>query len=105
MSRVAGVVGIGDAPIVGRVAAAATTLDGLLDRYGPPDFAKVDIEGAELVALECAPRFLESGPSILCDLHGTESVERVPALLRRARYDVEFVQPSCVLARPEAGSR
>jgi FkbM family methyltransferase len=102
MSRIAGSGGITDAPIVDTVRVEATTLDRLLDEHGRPDFAKLDIEGAELAALEAAPRFLSARPSLLCDLHGADAHSRVPELLRCARYDVAYVQPSCILARPLA---
>ncbi len=105
MSRVAGLGGVAEAPIVGNVQVDATTLDGLLEAYGRPDFVKIDIEGAELAALESATRFLEARPTILCDLHGAEVGARVPELLRGARYDVDFVQPSCVLAHPGEETR
>ena len=42
---------------------------------------------------------------IVFDKRATASYPATLARLRRARYDVVFVQPSCVLARPEAGSR
>ena len=105
MSRVAELGGVASAPIVDRVRVETTTLDRLLEIHERPSFAKLDIEGAELAALENAPRFLAARPVIVCDLHGDAAHREVPKLLRAAEYDVEFFQPSCVLARPVEARR
>jgi FkbM family methyltransferase len=105
MSRVAGVEGVAGAPIVDRVRVETTTLDRLLESHGRPAFAKLDVEGAELEALQNAPRFLAARPVIVCDLHGARAHAAVPELLRAAGYDLDFVQPSCLLARPAGDTR
>ncbi|AWM40355.1 Protein-L-isoaspartate O-methyltransferase [Gemmata obscuriglobus] len=53
----------------GRQPVEALTIDGLADRYGPPDVVFLDIEGAELMALAGAPRTLASGADFFVEVH------------------------------------
>ena len=55
-----------------------TTLDRAMERFGRPDFIKLDIEGTEVEALEGAGRVLsEARPTMLIELHGgKEEVRR-----------------------------
>lgn len=54
---------------------------------------KIDVEGAELQVLQGARRILdESGPLVLCELHGTEVAEQVFALLSERGYQQEMIE-------------
>jgi FkbM family methyltransferase len=67
----------------------AVTLDELLDRFGPPHFIKMDIEGAELPALRAAPRLLAAKPSLLIEVHRERDKQPLEELL--AEYDVRWI--------------
>jgi FkbM family methyltransferase len=57
-------------PRVGTRTVPATTLDLLTDRYGPPDFVKIDVEGAEVLVLEGARYLLaEHHPRVIVEVH------------------------------------
>jgi len=64
----------------------ATTLDELGVRLGPPDLIKVDIEGAEGLALAGARTVLTRKPVVICETHGDASRREVIAALQRAGY-------------------
>ena len=68
---------------------AAVTLDGLLDRFGAPDFVKMDIEGAELPALQAAPRLLAARPKLFIEVHRERDKEPLAELL--GGYDVRWI--------------
>ena len=61
------------------------TLDWLADHLPMPDVVKIDIEGAEVLALSGGARVLEHRPTIICEVAG-ENSERVTALLRPYGY-------------------
>lgn len=64
----------------------AVTLDGLLDRFSPPDLVKIDAEGAELLILRGAERLLrEFRPILLCEVV-EENTRAVGSLLRGHGY-------------------
>jgi FkbM family methyltransferase len=66
---------------------AMLTLDHAAERYGPPDFVKVDVEGAEAAVLEGAPTVLNKiRPVLLLEIHGPSCLGAVHALLDRAGY-------------------
>jgi FkbM family methyltransferase len=64
----------------------ATTLDLLAKEYGFPDLVKIDIEGAEIVALRGASEVLQRHPVIVCETHGSDIRVTVEAILRSAGY-------------------
>lgn len=64
------------------------TLDSLLDRFTPPNFLKMDIEGAELLALQGASRLLREVRSLMYCEVGEEVSQAVYELLRSARYRI-----------------
>ena len=68
-----------------------STLDAQLLELSPPDFVKIDIEGAEVAALRGAPTLLgEHRPTILCELHGTN--DAVCDLLESHDYELQVVE-------------
>jgi FkbM family methyltransferase len=84
LSRVPGSTQTGGTREVLRV--PAVTLDGLLDRFPPPDLVKIDTEGAELLVLRGGERLLrEFRPILLCEVVG-ENAPEVGALLRGHGY-------------------
>jgi FkbM family methyltransferase len=46
-----------------------TTLNELLDRFGPPALVKIDIEGGEVDAMRAADNLLRTRPVIICEVH------------------------------------
>lgn len=73
---------------------AAVTLDGLVDRHGPPDVVFVDVEGFECRALAAATRAFDAHPDWFVEVHvgcGLEtaggSVEEILARFPAAAYD------------------
>ncbi len=64
------------------------TLDSLLDVFDAPDFIKIDVEGAEQMVLNGAPRILsECRPLIYVEV-GSEAAEAVLSILKSAGYSV-----------------
>jgi FkbM family methyltransferase len=70
-----------------------TSLDGLLDEFEPPDFVKIDVEGAELGVLQGGAKVLsQHRPIVLCEV-GKEARDAVTELLvghRYALYDMKI---------------
>ncbi|MBC8029375.1 MAG: FkbM family methyltransferase [Pyrinomonadaceae bacterium] len=65
-----------------------TTLDRAAERFGSPSFIKVDIEGAEGLALSAAANVLrEIRPIWLVELHGEECEKTVHKIMSSARYE------------------
>jgi len=54
---------------------------------------KIDVEGAELQVLEGARRILDqSGPLVLCELHGTEIARQVVAYLLEMGFEQQMIE-------------
>jgi hypothetical protein len=73
-----------------------------------PDFVKMDIEGAELNALQGMPDLLENGrPDLLIEIHGEQVETDCAVLLREKGYDLTIVNPRRLLRdhRPIAHNR
>ena len=65
-----------------------TTLDRAVERFGSPDFVKVDIEGAEGLALSAATKVLRKiRPIWLIELHGEECEKTVHEIMLSAQYE------------------
>lgn len=72
----------------GEESVVCVTLDWLLDRRPAPDVVKIDIEGAELEALQGASRLLASiRPVLICEV-SSDVAGPVAALLLDAGYDL-----------------
>lgn len=66
-----------------------TTIDELVRTYGAPSVMKIDIEGAELLALRGASAALsEHQPKILLEIHSEELFRSIVPLLRSHGYKV-----------------
>ena len=64
-----------------------TTLDAACARFGAPDVIKMDIDGAEIGALQSAVKTLRDiRPAWLIELHGPDCEREVKAALCRADY-------------------
>lgn len=77
---------------------ATVTLDELEQRFGRPDIVKLDIEGAEVDALAAAVHLLASKPTLVIELHGVASRDKVLATLESAGYSVRAISPWRVVA-------
>lgn len=65
-----------------------STLDRMAEKYGIPDFVKIDVEGNESKVLEGAKQVLKAGKTFfLIELHNQEQVQKVRKLLNIAGYD------------------
>jgi FkbM family methyltransferase len=63
------------------------TLDDILNQAAPPNFIKMDIEGAEVAALRGAKRLLaECSPKWLIELHNSDCATGVREILSAAGY-------------------
>ena len=87
-----------------------STLDDLVERgvVAPPDFLKMDVEGAELTVLQGAATTLRTHrPSIVAETHGHDVEAGVAELLLAAGYGVRIVSQRRWLreGRPLEGNR
>ena len=63
------------------------TLDEAAQQYGPPDVIKIDIEGAEVLALRGATEILrQHRPSIVLEIHNAALAQQVYEMLERVEY-------------------
>jgi hypothetical protein len=62
------------------------TLDSLLVKFGAPDVIKMDVEGAEYVALQGAERCLAGNPIIFLATHSATLAAQCSELLFSAGY-------------------
>jgi hypothetical protein len=71
------------------IAVPVVTLDLLLDAFPPPNFIKIDVEGAEVLALRGAKRLLEATqqPSLYIEVAGDKAPE-VTEILHGAGYRI-----------------
>lgn len=76
------------------------TLDWLLEQFAAPDVVKIDVEGAELRALQGASLLLDNcRPTIVCEVRG-EHRSDVLDLLASSGYAFEQVTEMDLIARP-----
>ncbi|HTL28531.1 MAG TPA: FkbM family methyltransferase, partial [Tepidisphaeraceae bacterium] len=72
-----------------QIVVQVTTFDTACAQFSPPDMVKMDIEGAETLALPSAQRLLsEFKPTWLIELHSPEGWREVTRILRSAGYDL-----------------
>ncbi|MEO7657690.1 MAG: FkbM family methyltransferase [Sphingomicrobium sp.] len=72
-----------------RVEVRTVTLDSMIDEWGRPDFIKMDIEGAEQMALKGAERLLsEVRPAIYLEV-SDETQASLRTTLEQAHYAIE----------------
>ena len=73
------------------------TLSSLMTEHGTPSFIKMDIEGAEIEALNGAAAALETRPAIACETNHVRGNSRtqfaVEEMLRQVGYTVETGRP------------
>jgi FkbM family methyltransferase len=83
---------------VGRTAVRTTTLDHLVERYGAPDVLKMDIEGAEVLALRGAQSLLRAKkPLLLIEVHTSEIARELYSLLRGCGYTIHRLSGDQIL--------
>jgi hypothetical protein len=83
---------------VGTRTVHATTLDLLTDRYGVPDFVKIDVEGAEVLVLAGARHLLAvHHPRLIVEVHHADNGPLIRDLLAGYRLTElrhgEYVKP------------
>lgn len=71
-----------------------------LDDYPLPDLIKMDIEGAETMALSGASKLLSGRPKLFVAVHEGPSLVECPALLERAGYSLNWVTNTEMWAIP-----
>ena len=79
------------------------SLDDMHDqgRLPDPNFIKMDVEGAEGDALRGAAKMLaRSHPTILLSVHGPAAKQDCEALLRGLGYELSYIKPSTMIAKP-----
>lgn len=82
--------GLGSSQTGGRreaIMVGQVTLDDILAASFAPDLVKIDIEGAEFLALSAAPRLLAARPLVLVEV-GSANARTLADLLRSADYDL-----------------
>jgi FkbM family methyltransferase len=80
-----------DVEAAGHVSVQVSTIDSQLRSLAPPDFVKIDIEGAEVAALRGACELLSKHrPKLICELHGTNVA--VSDLLEAHGYSLQTIE-------------
>ncbi len=88
----------GEVQAAGHIQVEVSTIDRQLQTLTPPDFVKIDIEGAEVAALRGASVLLsEHRPTLICELHGTNAA--VSELLESHGYSVRTIETPQVRPR------
>lgn len=74
------------------------TLDSACEKFFVPDFIKMDIEGAEVMALEGAANLLKNHkPKMIIEVHGKDKEEGCLKILQSHGYEVEIIDQSTIL--------
>jgi FkbM family methyltransferase len=84
-----------------RIVVPTITLDSLLERFDPPTFIKMDVEGAEVEVLEGASRILSEVRPIFYYEAGTSTTDRCNQILASAGYKVTRGAEMNWLAEPQ----
>ena len=85
--------------IVEKTVVPCVTLDDLAVQYGPPDFIKIDIEGAEVEALAGATLPCFSRCRWLIEIHATRSevAQQIMRLAYQQLYIIPHPHPNAAL--------
>jgi FkbM family methyltransferase len=88
MAHLSTVPGMAEAGTTSEIDVEVLTLDAHLDDgASPPDVIKIDVEGAEIDALQGMARTISAHhPTIICEIHGT--LDEVTRILTEHGYDV-----------------
>jgi FkbM family methyltransferase len=93
--------GMGHLSDDGSISVRITTLDDFCGDHPPPPLIKMDIEGAETLALKGAKRvWLENRPVIFLATHGN-SRQKYISLLQSNNYKIAMLANDEVLATPQ----
>jgi FkbM family methyltransferase len=84
-----------------RIVVPTITLDSLLERFDPPTFIKMDVEGAEVEVPEGASRILSEARPIFYYEAGTSTTDRCNQILTSAGYKVTRGAEMNWLAEPQ----
>ncbi|UNZ20622.1 FkbM family methyltransferase [Streptomyces sp. 891-h] len=69
-------------PVLGQREVPGARLDALAERYGTPDFIKIDVEGHEVAVIRGARQVLQSAPQLFIEIHHADLGEQIADLLR-----------------------
>lgn len=75
------------------------TLDNLLDTFGKPDFVKIDIEGAELMALKGASNVIQKSRPVFYIEVGKEVSDEVFEIFRMNKYNAYDLNGAAIVKR------
>jgi FkbM family methyltransferase len=84
-----------------RIVVPTITLDSLLERFDPPTFIKMDVEGAEVEVLEGAQRILKEARPIVYYEAVASTLDRCSQILTSAGYTVTKGAEMNWLAEPQ----
>lgn len=91
-----------------RIEVTSTTLDAYVKHHPHPTLVKMDVEGAEVIALQGACELLHSAkaPRLLVSTHGAELEQQVKDILRSAGYSITNLKgfAQMVYGLPKGGS-
>ncbi len=74
------------------------TLDSACEKYFVPDFVKMDIEGAEVLALKGAEKLLKNHkPKMIIEVHGKDQEEGCLEILKTHQYHIQIIDQSTIL--------
>lgn len=76
----------------------SVTIDTAAKKFFVPDFIKMDIEGAEVLALEGASEVLkEHMPHLIIEVHGKDKEEGCLDILNDLGYDIKIIDQTTIL--------
>ena len=76
----------------------SVTIDDASKKFFIPDFIKMDIEGAEVLALEGAREVMRiRKPHMIIEVHGKDKEEGCLKILNEFNYDIQIIDQSTIL--------